>query len=84
MLQWSSFYSSNIILPLNHKWFITSRTLTDNNTSAKVAFLHSFQLYVSKNSTMPYDRQLPNEFTTTYVIIVSYLSGGIFTFKIKS
>lgn len=46
-----------------------------------VASLQPSKVHVSKNSNIPYDRPLLNEFITTFVIDVPHPSGVMFTFK---
>lgn len=46
-----------------------------------VASLQPSKVHVSKNSNIPYDRPLLNEFITSFDIGVSHLAGEVFTFK---
>lgn len=52
--------------------------MPNNYALAMVAFLHPCKLQVSKNTNMPYDRQLLRKLTSTFVSIVSHLSGETF------
>lgn len=53
-------------------------TVQDKNARTKVVFLHPHppRLHVSNNLNMLYDRWLPKEFITTFVVNVPHLSGA--------
>lgn len=57
---------------------IKNNTGQENNARTKMIFLHPhpLRLHVSNNSNMLYDRWLPKEFVTAFIVNVSHLSGA--------